>query len=97
MSYKYERNVGSTGAAAQYRDGTSFESLFLVIVVIGSIPGARQNVGQFASGLILHSTAYAILGALIFLGSRGSASRRALCTVITIAVMGAFDEYVQSF
>lgn len=28
VSYKYERNVGSTGAAAQYRDGTSFESLF---------------------------------------------------------------------
>lgn len=72
-------------------------TLFLAIIVIGSIPGARQNVGQFASGLILHSAAYAILGALIFLGSRGSASRRALCTVITIAVMGALDEYVQSF
>jgi serine/threonine-protein kinase HipA len=28
VSYKYERNVGSTGAAAQYRDGTSFASLF---------------------------------------------------------------------
>ena len=28
VSYKYERNLGSTGAAAQYRDGTSFESLF---------------------------------------------------------------------
>lgn len=28
VSYKYERNVGSTGAAALYRDGTSFSSLF---------------------------------------------------------------------
>ena len=28
VSYKYERNVGSSGAAALYRDGTSFESLF---------------------------------------------------------------------
>ena len=38
-------------------------TLFLVIVVIGSIPGARHNMGQYASGLVLHSTAYAILGA----------------------------------
>lgn len=28
VSYKYERHVGSTAAAALYRDGTSFESLF---------------------------------------------------------------------
>ena len=72
-------------------------TLFLVIVVMGSIPGARQNLGQYASGLVLHSAAYAILSALIFLGNRGSASRRAICAVITIAMMGATDEYVQSF
>ena len=72
-------------------------TLFLVIVVLGSIPGARHNLGQYASGLILHSTAYAILSVLIFLGSRGSASRRALCAVITIAMIGGTDEYVQSF
>jgi serine/threonine-protein kinase HipA len=28
VSFKYERHLGSTGAAAQYRDGTSFETLF---------------------------------------------------------------------
>lgn len=28
VSFKYERNVGSTGAAALYRDGMSFEKLF---------------------------------------------------------------------
>ena len=72
-------------------------TLFLAIVVLGSIPGARHNLGQYASGLVLHSAAYAILSALIFLGSRGSASRRAICAVITIAMMGATDEYVQSF
>ena len=27
-------------------------TLFLVIVVIGSIPGARHNLGQYASGLV---------------------------------------------
>lgn len=28
VSYKYERNIGSSGDAAQYRDGTSFPTLF---------------------------------------------------------------------
>jgi VanZ family protein len=72
-------------------------TLFLAIVAIGSIPGAREDVSRLASGLVLHSVAYAVLGALIFLGSRGSASRKAICAVITIAVMGGLDEYVQSF
>ena len=72
-------------------------TLFLAIVVIGSIPGARHDMGQYASGLVLHAGAYAVLGALVFLGSRGSASRRALSAMMTIAAMGALDEYVQSF
>ena len=40
-------------------------TLFLVIVVLGSIPGARHNLGQYASGLVLHSAASAILSALM--------------------------------
>ena len=72
-------------------------TLFLAIVVIGSIPGARHDMGRYASGLVLHAGAYAVLGALVFLGTGGGASRRALSAMITIAAMGALDEYVQSF
>jgi VanZ family protein len=71
--------------------------LFLLIVVMGSLPGARQDIAQLASGLVLHAGAYASLGALVFFGSRGPAARRAVKTALTIALMGAIDEYVQSF
>ena len=72
-------------------------ALFLAIVIAGSIPGARADIGQYASGIILHSTAYAVLALLWFTGSRGSAARRTVATVLAIAVMGAIDESVQSF
>lgn len=72
---------------------------YLAILVLGSIPGARADIGQFASGLILHSTAYAGLTLLIFGGIGGAAdrARRALLSVAAIAAMGALDECVQSF
>ncbi len=76
---------------------TSAMVLFLLIVVIGSLPGTRQDIAQLASGLVLHAGAYASLGALIYFGSSGAAARRAVKAALTIALMGAIDEYVQSF
>lgn len=71
--------------------------LYLLILILGSLPGARQDIGQVASGLILHSLAYAGLTFLIFTGGTGSLRWRAGKAVLTIALMGALDEYVQSF
>ncbi|MYM24787.1 hypothetical protein GTP46_19300 [Duganella sp. FT135W] len=71
--------------------------LYLMILVLGSIPGARHDIGEVASGLILHSIAYAGLAFLIFTGSHGSLKLRAAKAVLTIALMGALDEFVQSF
>lgn len=71
--------------------------LFAGIVVAGSVPGARAEVGTFASGIVLHSLAYAFLTVLWFLGATGTPVQRALKAVLTIALMGAFDELVQSF
>jgi VanZ family protein len=70
---------------------------WLAILVLGSIPGARADIGRVASGLVLHSVAYAGLTVLIFCGVGSSAMRRALASVLAIAVMGALDECVQSF
>jgi VanZ family protein len=71
--------------------------IFTCIVIAGSVPGARAEVGEFASGLVLHSLAYAALATLWFLGSTGSGLQRALKAVLAIALMGAFDESVQHF
>jgi VanZ family protein len=70
--------------------------LYLAIVVIGSIPGARADIGHYASGVALHSLAYAGLALLWFTGSAGGPAARAAKAVLTIAVMGALDELVQT-
>jgi VanZ family protein len=84
----------STHANLRYRTALV---LYLVILVLGSIPGARSDIGQVASGLVLHSLAYAGLSFLLFTGGSGTPSLRAIKTVLTIMAMGALDELVQSF
>jgi hypothetical protein len=71
--------------------------IYLGIVVAGNIPGARADIGQYAPGVVLHSCAYAVLTVLCFLGSTGSPAARALKAVLAIALMGAGDEFIQSF
>ena len=70
--------------------------MYTAILVIGSIPGARAEIGQYATGVMLHSLAYAILTVLLFTGSSGSARSRALKSVLAVALMGAGDELLQS-
>lgn len=71
--------------------------LFAGIVVAGSIPGARAEVGEFAPGVVLHGLTYAFLTMLWFFGSTGSGPVRAAKAVLAVALMGAGDELVQSF
>ncbi len=70
---------------------------YALILIGGSLPGAREDIGQFASGLVLHSLAYATLTFLLFAGMHGEETGRAVKAVLVIAAMGAFDEFVQSF
>lgn len=71
--------------------------IYAAILVIGSIPGARAEIGHFATGPVLHSLAYAFLTFLVFTGSSGNAWIRAMKAVTIVALMGAGDEFVQSF
>jgi hypothetical protein len=71
--------------------------MFAAILVMGSIPGARAEIGQYGSGILLHSVAYASLTFLLYTGSTGSRGRRAVLAVLTVVIMGALDEFVQSF
>lgn len=70
---------------------------YLAILVLGSIPGGRAEIGEVASGVVLHSVAYGGLALLIFCGIEGTPARRALTSVMAVAAMGAVDELVQSF
>jgi len=72
-------------------------AMYLTIITIGNIPGARADIGAYAPGAVLHSIAYAVLAALWFTGSRGGPLARAGKAVLAVAAMGAGDEFVQSF
>ncbi|MBQ5942362.1 MULTISPECIES: VanZ family protein [unclassified Massilia] len=72
-------------------------ALFAGVLIAGSIPGARKEVGFYASGLVLHGLTYAFLASLWFFASTGNVAVRALKAVLAVALMGACDEFVQSF
>jgi hypothetical protein len=71
--------------------------LCALIIIIGSIPGARAEIALAASGVVLHSLAYSCITFLLYTGSTGTRSARALKAVLIVLAMGALDEFVQSF
>jgi len=71
--------------------------IYLAVLVFGSVPGAREEVGHLASGIVLHFSAYSCVAALLFSGMATRPAARAFRTCIIIAAMGALDEFVQSF
>lgn len=71
--------------------------LYLTVLVVGSIPGARADVGELATGVVLHGLTYGFIAFLLFGGVRGSAVLRALKAFLSVMAMGASDEWVQSF
>ena len=89
-------NIFVTAQFQKLRYGCAI-ALYLLILILGSIPGARSEVGEYASGLVLHSMSYAVLTFLLFSGSNGTPIERAIKSVLTVMAMGAFDEIVQSF
>ncbi|MGK5067371.1 hypothetical protein D3C81_332260 [compost metagenome] len=71
--------------------------LYLLVILIGDIPGIRADVGQYASGGVLHSFGYGVLALMLFSGISGGVARRALLSVLMVVAMGALDEFIQSF
>lgn len=71
--------------------------LYLLILVLGSVPHARADIGLLAPGLVLHALAYGGLTCLLASGLRTGPWRNSVQAVLLIAIMGAGDECVQSF
>ncbi len=71
--------------------------MYFLILILGSIPHARAEIGEVASGLVLHSVAYALITFLLATASRRHARGASLQAFLIVVVMGAVDEWVQSF
>jgi VanZ family protein len=71
--------------------------LYFLIVVLGAIPGVRSEAGELASGFVLHSLAYSTIAYLLFTGTSTQSFAKAVQAFLWVVVMGATDEYIQSF
>jgi VanZ family protein len=69
----------------------------LIFLILGSLPGVQDDVGEISSGLVLHALTYSMITFLLFTGYAGEPSRKAIQTFMTVASMGALDEFIQSF
>lgn len=76
---------------------TTASGFFIVLVALGSIPGAADSLSQRYGDKLLHTLAYGVLAVLYFQAYRGSKLARSSATVATIALLGALDETLQSF
>jgi VanZ family protein len=70
--------------------------IYVLMIVIGSIPGEANELGRFFADYVLHFTAYGTYAALIAYGLGPSTTRKVLAVIVAIAVMGALDEAIQS-
>jgi VanZ family protein len=70
---------------------------YFLIIVLGSIPHARAAVGNLVPGVILHALAYSFISFLLFTGTTGALFKQSAQTLLTVALRGALDEFVQSF
>lgn len=71
-------------------------ALYLAVILFGSIPGARDEVGEVASGLVLHFATYSCIALLLACGAAGNVTARAFKAFCIVALMGALDEGIQS-
>jgi len=71
--------------------------IYSLVLILGSVPGARQEMGKLASGVVLHSLTYGFITVMLFGGLGKMTLRPALLSLAIVAALGALDEYVQSF
>ncbi|HEY0974943.1 MAG TPA: VanZ family protein [Solimonas sp.] len=72
-------------------------TIYAVMIALGSLWVRLPDPLRDTNDKILHVLAYGGLSVLLFLGLRLPVLRRSLVIVSAIAVMGAIDEYIQSF
>lgn len=88
--------VFSLSAAQLQRYSRALAWLFFALMVlIGSVPGKAEALSAATHDKFLHFFAYSVLSFLIYAGLSGNAGKRALGTVLFIALLGGVDETIQ--
>jgi hypothetical protein len=69
---------------------------FLMMVMVGAIPGYAEVLSNAVNDKLLHLLAYSILTGLIYYSLPESPIPRALRTLVFVALLGGLDEIVQT-
>lgn len=69
---------------------------FILMVVLGAIPGEAHALSEAVHDKLLHFLAYTVLSALIYASFTGQPATRAFRTVIIVGSLGALDEAIQA-
>jgi VanZ family protein len=69
---------------------------FMLLLVIGAIPGKAEALSAVVYDKLLHLIAYAVLTALVYGALPGGTAARAVRTLLIIAILGGIDEGIQS-
>lgn len=71
-------------------------AFFVLLVVIGSIPGKAEAVSAAVHDKLLHFVAYSVLTALVYGATVGGPLARSLITLGVVGLLGGLDEGIQS-
>lgn len=70
---------------------------FVLMVLIGSIPGKAEALSAVTHDKVLHFCAYFTLSMLLYVGLGGAPLRRMVGTLFIVALLGLTDETIQYF
>ncbi|HJV72917.1 MAG TPA: VanZ family protein [Noviherbaspirillum sp.] len=69
---------------------------FVLMVILGAIPGEAHALSEVVYDKLLHFLAYSVLSGLIYASIIASPVSRALLTVLAVGSLGALDEAIQT-
>ncbi len=93
-----EPSVGSVTLPLRWRPGWLFglAGFFVMMVVLGSVPGEAQALSDRFGDKLLHSLAYGFMTLICLRAIQASPVLRLLLAIGIVALLGLFDESLQS-
>lgn len=70
---------------------------FFLMIVLGSLPGRAEALSSLTHDKLLHFAAYSVISLLLYAGMEGSRLKRAMKTLLSVALLGLLDETIQHF
>jgi len=91
-----EHTGSSTAILTPKRCLIAAAAFYVLMIVVGAIPGNAEAMSNLVVDKLLHFAAYALLTGLLYAALPGEPPRRALWTLAIAASLGTLDEAIQA-